>query len=291
MLKDMLDEFLEGLLLSTLETIDSVFNSITGIDSNRLLDTLSGALPSVYNFALNVVKTVTGPIGYTILGFCVLVALYETLTKNEEFATGFKTFEVIIITLVSFVVLKVVLDNAGEIMSYTFSLFHQVTLGINGVPISASAGGSVDWVTSTMDYVEAEGMAGPFLIVAVIALVVTFAAALFSQVMILVRFIELYVMLALAPLPLATLASPHLSGIGKNFLKSFIACILQAAVILLVVRFFPVMLSDMPSTMSHMTGGGAPPLLAFAPPIIYSVVMIAAIGASSALARKVVGLG
>ena len=58
------------------------------------------------------------------------------------------------------------------------------------------------------------------------------------------RFIEIYMYVAISPIPIATFPSEDLSQIGKNFLKSFAAVCLQGTLIYLILTFFPVILSD-----------------------------------------------
>ncbi|GHT78618.1 hypothetical protein FACS1894104_2050 [Actinomycetota bacterium] len=268
--------------LRTIEANMYGMTTATGID-----DPLQTAMPGVYQFAVAVQNTVTGPIGYTILGFCVLVTIYETLTKNNEFLAGQKVYEAIVISLVGLIILKVVIDHAGAIMTFVFWAFNQVTVGINSVqsPTPSSVIYGAGWIDSTIADLKSNGQGIAFMLPCFLAMIVSLLASLAARIILLARFIELYAMLALSPLPLATLASERFSDIGKSFLKSFIAVVLQAAVVLLVIRFFPVMLAGAPMA----SGGDIMNLIVT--PIVYSVVILVAVVGSGQLAKKIVGQG
>jgi hypothetical protein len=244
-------------------------------------------MPGVYQFAVAVQNTVTGPLGYSILGFCVLITIYETMTKNNEFLQGQKVFEAIIISLIGLMILKLAIDNADSIMTGVFWVFNQVTVGINSLNSSTpqSVLFGADWVDKTVDELKANDQLFAFMLPALLAMLVSMIASLAARIILLARFIELYSMLALSPIPLATLASERFSDIGKTFLKSFIAVILQAAVVLLVMRFFPVMLAGAPAA----SGGDLMNLITA--PIIYSVVILVTVVGSGQIAKKVLGQG
>lgn len=61
------------------------------------------------------------------------------------------------------------------------------------------------------------------------------------QIICIARFIEIYVYMAIAPIPLATFPSEELSSVGKNFLKSFAAVCIQGALIYIVLSIFPML--------------------------------------------------
>jgi hypothetical protein len=58
------------------------------------------------------------------------------------------------------------------------------------------------------------------------------------------RMIEIYIFIAIAPLPLATFPHPEMSSIAKNFLKNFAAVCLQGSLIYLVVAMYGVLVKS-----------------------------------------------
>jgi uncharacterized membrane protein YczE len=59
------------------------------------------------------------------------------------------------------------------------------------------------------------------------------------------RMIEIYVQMAIAPIPIATFPNSEMSNIGKNFLKSFAAVCIQGVLIYIVVNMFGLLFGEM----------------------------------------------
>jgi hypothetical protein len=55
------------------------------------------------------------------------------------------------------------------------------------------------------------------------------------------RMIEIYIHMAIAPLPIATLPNSEVNGVAKNFFKSFFALSIQGVIIYIVVAIFPML--------------------------------------------------
>lgn len=53
--------------------------------------------------------------------------------------------------------------------------------------------------------------------------------------MVFVRFFKIYIYTAIAPLPLATLASRTTQNVGRNFIKSYFAVLLQGIVMAIIL--------------------------------------------------------
>ncbi|MNJ59066.1 TrbL/VirB6 plasmid conjugal transfer protein [compost metagenome] len=85
------------------------------------------------------------------------------------------------------------------------------------------------------------------LIICMIIFLVVLVAVTISYIIIVARFIELYVYFTISPIPLATLPNEEMSQIGKSFLKSFAAVCLQGTLIFLVLSFLPAIFNAMAS--------------------------------------------
>lgn len=91
----------------------------------------------------------------------------------------------------------------------------------------------------------------------VIGVLVSMIAYLMIAVIVLMRFFQLYIMLALAPIPMASFASEEYSRIGKDYLKRIGAYAFQPAVILIVMgvyHFLSKITIDFASTTGLLTG-------------------------------------
>jgi hypothetical protein len=58
------------------------------------------------------------------------------------------------------------------------------------------------------------------------------------------RFFKLFIMSAIAPLPLSTFGSSETSGTGKHFLKAYAAVCLEVCVVALAIIIFNAMMSS-----------------------------------------------
>ena len=68
------------------------------------------------------------------------------------------------------------------------------------------------------------------------------------------RMIEIYVVTALGPIPLATMGSSEWRSTGQNYLKSLLALGFQAFLIMIVVGIYAVLIPERPSAGLHAGG-------------------------------------
>lgn len=76
------------------------------------------------------------------------------------------------------------------------------------------------------------------LILMIVGMIVTLLAYLMVWVLLMLRFFQLYVMLALMPIPMASFASEEHDHIGKSYLKKVLAYAFQPAVIMIVFAVY-----------------------------------------------------
>lgn len=90
------------------------------------------------------------------------------------------------------------------------------------------------------------------------------------------RFIEIYVYIAISPIPIATFPSDDLNQIAKGFLKSFAAVCLQGAFIYLILSFFPILVSS--NILGDTSAWGL---------LLYSLILALGVFSSSRWAKSV----
>lgn len=149
--------------------------------------------------------------------------------------------ETIFRVLIRMVLCKLILDNTPQVLT----AIHNTFSGLVG-NISANAAGTLDLSAVELQLEELEGLEGlPILILSFFTALVVMAANLITQIIIMARIVELYLYVAVAPLPMATLPNEEMSSIGKNFLKGFAAIGLQGVLIWLILRFMPEIISGL----------------------------------------------
>ncbi|WP_195957985.1 type IV secretion system protein [Enterococcus gallinarum] len=92
------------------------------------------------------------------------------------------------------------------------------------------------------------------LILIVVGALITLAAYVMVWVIIVLRFFQLYVMLAMMPIPMASFASEEHDHIGKNYIKRVLAYSFQPAVIMVVFGVY----HFLSSITLNLTGLGNP---------------------------------
>jgi len=181
-----------------------------------------------------------------ILALFCLLELYRCSVQADGAASG-TTFSLEIVgkAMLHMILAKIAVDSTQIIMEAVYQVSQHITLGISSIVSSGSVSSGLD-LPAVID--EINGMGTGEQIGMLIELVIVKFGVLIIlgivNVICIGRFIEIYVMIAIAPIPIATLPSQELSSIGKNFFKSFAAVCVQGILIYLVVSFFPVLISN-----------------------------------------------
>lgn len=104
------------------------------------------------------------------------------------------------------------------------------------IDVEALKKGVSDHYKNNTDFID-WGMLGTYICV----LIASFGASICStlaKLILMIRFIEIYIFTAMAPLAFATLPSQEYSGIGKNFIKRMFALALQGVMIVIACSIY-----------------------------------------------------
>lgn len=77
------------------------------------------------------------------------------------------------------------------------------------------------------------------MVVLLIVVLVAYVVSMFAKILAVGRLVQLYIMVAVSPFPIASLTNSEFSQIGKGFLKSFISCCVQGLILVLVLQMIP----------------------------------------------------
>lgn len=220
---------------------DFIANKISEIYSSVSTagNTLSVATPANFNAAMYTkislfAQNVAMPVAYIILALFLLLELYSVTVRTD----GNSGFEIPFRIMFKCAVCKIVIDNTDKILRAIFDVSQYL---INGMITTTGSLNALDMekIKSTIpDDLTVQVMSSAEVII--VSLIVKFALLIVS-VIIVGRMLELYVYIAIAPIPLATLPSAEMSSIAKNFLKSVAAVALQGVLIMLVIALFPML--------------------------------------------------
>lgn len=271
-----------------------IFDAINALGADLLqvagplTDGLDHGIPAVYTMALTAHQAIL-PVGYIILAVFFLLELLRCVRRVESTGGGATMgLQMIFGILIKFVLCKAVMDNAGALMCGVFD-------GINFLTeqISTVCGITVDSTllqlppTSIAEIIALNlNVVGgvPYLVLALLVLLLIGFAWLRARLMIALRFIEAYLYLAVSPVPLATLPEEEWSQIGKNFLKSFAAVAIQGTLLYLTLAFYPVIVASLAQNVIQMNDSILSALFQEA---FYAVLLLFALSGTTRLASSI----
>lgn len=269
--------------------LEFIFEWINGMLSGLLTGTggltagLKDGIPALYSLAAPAQKAVL-PVGYTILALFFLVALCNAARRTEAAAGGATMgVQMIVGILVKLILCKLIMDNADVLIGGLLNVANYITQQIGEVV----DGGDVDLKILDAAAYASLGFFSKLavLLMGIVTGLIVLAVTLVARIMIYLRWIELYLYMILAPVPLATLPDEEWSQIGKNFLKSFLAVAIQGTVLFLTLTFFPAVAN---AVMAATPGSGLGGTLAGIVELIFiSFLLLFAVFGSSRVAKSI----
>lgn len=213
--------------------------------SGYLSITLGGFNPALYGYIKAVMSNVVLPIAYVILALFLSLELYRV--SQQASGSGSDTFgmDLVVKVVIRVFICKLAVDNSLMIMEAIYSVSLEIIQGISGILAGDAIAGGLDLPAVIAQINEMK--TGAQLGMMVELLIVKFAVFVILglvQIICVARFIEIYVFIAIAPIPIATIPSDEMSSIAKNFFKSFAAVCIQGAFIYIVVSVFPILFNS-----------------------------------------------
>ncbi len=234
---------LKKLLISWINEIYQMFTT-AGLNGYLNLD-IGGFNNTLYSHVIAIMKNVTMPVAYVILSLFFVLELYKASVKVDG-AGGGTSFgaEMIFKVMFRMVICKTAVDSSLLIMEAIYGVAKSIVEGMATVVSNQTINGmNSSAITAQINSMELGEQLGMFVELFIIKAAVTIIIGLVT-IICAGRFIELYVYVAISPIPIATFPSDDLNQIAKNFLKNFAAVCLQGALIYLVLSFFPVLMNQ-----------------------------------------------
>lgn len=204
--------------------------------------------PETLSWINNIIANSTRAVGAYLVGILIVLEIAKMFEKANSSNAG-------VVTLKMFQGLSFRLALGGMAVAFssmTLNFILDIGIGLGNL-ISRHAGNafdvfllpSVEVPTDTLSIIgeligallnptEALRRGIMVLLLVIIGALVTLAAYVMVWVIVLLRFFQLYVMLALMPIPMSSFASEEHDHIGKNYIKRILAYAFQPAVIMVV---------------------------------------------------------
>ena len=261
--------------------ITGIFGKITGL-ATQITDTVLKTPADVFgqdywNSLLKIGMTVVMPFAILILSFCMAGDLYKMYCRSN----GVPDLEVISLTFLKYII-------PFTCMTYTYDLLQFIFTQVNNMvrqlyeKVTIGTGNSVDTSAfiqqvSQMSFAQKFGvwiqLFGPWLGTAIMSIVAT--------VVVYGRLFEIVMYWIFAPIPFATFASDSLrNSVGINFVKMFIALVLQGGLIVLTVSLYLMLIK---SVTIQTSVDGAFAMLG------YSAILITVLVKTGSLSKRLLG--
>jgi uncharacterized membrane protein required for colicin V production len=244
------DAALRGLVNMLLSAASTFIASIAS--SDMLTSAFDQLYPSIEPTIYNIHQAVVIPIADIVLAIFLVVGLGKLASNMGRTESGVDVWQLFMV-FVMYALAKAFIDASYELMIMAYNLVRMLIVGVLNTgfnPQSMHVAGVPDDVKNW----------GVLLFMAIIALGVVFVsiiACAISQIVIIVRAIQIYVYTCFAPLPLAFLVSDSARGMATGFIKRYIALLLSGAIMALLMIMFALAVnvvgsvSVTPDTIEH----------------------------------------
>lgn len=285
MMKELL---LPHLVFLTSEKVnsDSLFEGFS-VDLESTVDlvkSLAEYNPTVWSYMTAITKNIMQPIGVAILAV-VMILEFSKMAKKIANSGGAMTFEAIAPMIVSYIMVGVVMANTTVIVEAILGLASHALTQIASL---VSEGGAT---YDTLSGLKGSGVVGKMIIAffALLIWLVRMVSAAMVNLMVTIRFIQLYLMVPFAPLTLPTFLSDDWRGVGIGYLKNIMVYGIQGIMIFLIVSLTPLFESAGKIAVSSGAGSGQALAIMFGG-LIQAILLIIALVGSQRTARSILGM-
>ena len=285
MMKELL---LPHLVFLTSEKVnsDSLFEGFSvDLESTAdLVKSLAEYNPTVWSYMTAITKNIMQPIGVAILAV-VMILEFNKMAKKIANSGGAMTFEAIAPMIVSYIMVGVVMANTTVIVEAILGLASHALTQIASL---VSEGGAT---YDTLSGLKGSGVVGKMIIAffALLIWLVRMVSAAMVNLMVTIRFIQLYLMVPFAPLTLPTFLSDDWRGVGIGYLKNIMVYGIQGIMIFLIVSLIPLFESAGKIAVSSGAGSGQALAIMFGG-LIQAILLIIALVGSQRTARSILGM-
>ena len=239
-----LEEWIKGLLVGgIMGNLGGLFDRVNdqvGEITVRVGMTPWAFNPGVFSLIQNLSETVVLPIAGLLLTFVMTWELIQLIIDSNNlhqidtlifFKWLFKTMIAVLILSNTFNIVMGIFDVAQHVISNAAGLISGST------SITADM---MDGLHTQLEAMEVGSLLGLWLQSFLVKTIV-FALDIVVFVIVYGRMIEIYLLTSLAPLPMASLTSRELGGMGQNYIKSLLAVGFQGLLIMVCVGIYAVL--------------------------------------------------
>ncbi|MCL2545750.1 MAG: CD0415/CD1112 family protein [Oscillospiraceae bacterium] len=252
-------------------------------ESSGLNQSLSNFNDILFDACMRILNYVMLPAAFVILSLFFLLELQKLTTRVEAVGGSQLGVEPVIKILVKMAICVLVVTNVSTILE---SIYDTSVYLINQTDalLATDANAQIDMVQLER-LVNNMGLGEQIvaLLVSFVVWLVVVVAVLLVTLIVIGRFIELFLLITISPLPIATIPHEEHSAIAKNFFRRFAAVSIQGILLFLVLRFYPFIITH----QLNMADDGGNFLMMLMSLAGFAVVLIIAILGTNAMAKSI----
>jgi len=196
--------------------------------------------PGVFALIRTISETVVLPIAGLLLTFVMTWELIQLIVERNNLheIDSWIFFKWVFKTMIA----VLILSNTFNIVMGIFDVAQSVVSSAAGI-ISGSTNVTTSMMSALQTQLEAMDI-GPLLglwLQSLIVNIIVLALNICVFVIVYGRFIEIYLLTSLAPLPMATMTNREMGSMGQNYLKSLLAIGFQGLLIMVCVAIYAVL--------------------------------------------------
>ncbi len=238
-IKTMLVDGIMGNLTGLFDTINSEVSRIAG----QVGTTPSAWNGGVFSLIQNLSDTVIMPIAGMILTFIMCHELIQMIIEknnmndfppSDVFKWIFKTFIAISIVTNTFPIIMAIFDVAQSVVSSAAGvILTDTTIGVD----------TLTNLETSLNAMDIGPLLGLFIQSFLFGLIM-WALSVCIFVIVYGRMLEIYLMVSLGAIPLATFGNKEWSGMGQNYIKSICALAFQGFLIMVCIGIYAVLIQS-----------------------------------------------
>lgn len=275
--------------------IVGILNSIgSGVGDDIVADLLKTPAQyssEMYELSLSVARTAVKPVASTILAIMCVLEIARVSTR----ADGDRELGVRLIAMAMFkLVLVFTAAQHCELMLKAIDEIGQSVM--NGIHTAAPTTGTAAGAglgDSMRSAIESAGPFGqiPCLILLIIPFLVSKGAAIVVTVVVLLRFVQIYLLTAFNPLPIAFIAQEETRQWGINYFKQYASAVFQCATLYLAILMYRTLVGGTLNPSKFKDGDSLSGWVMdnFIGLLLASVMLIGVVMAANSVAKKLFG--
>ena len=273
------------------DILNAISSGISQSQVDDLLKTPAAYNSSMYNLSLSIAQTAVKPVASMVLAIVFTLELAMVSSKvdgDRELGVKMVASAMIRIMLVftaaqhSELLLKAI-DQLGQSVMDSF---------VSASPTSGDASG-LGLGDQMRDDIDAAGWLGqlPCIVLLIIPFLVSKAASIVFTVVLLLRFVQIYLTAAFNPLPIAFIACDETRQWGVNYFRQYATLVFQCATLYLAVVLYRAFVGNVMSVSGYEKDSSLSGWITsnFSNLLLASVLLIGIVMVSNGVAKKLFG--